>query len=295
MFINTLPTRKSLIVSATLLSVILHGGLIWALSQFDVSISPSYFSSQNSLILQLVTISNSNQSAPKNIIVTSTPALTPSKNQQIKESLTTENQKFVAAAVKKPELVDAKKSVNNSLAEPHSKQLQKPNPKQIKIPSETTEAKQKSVSKQKSLLVENESRVLQAEQASSSVADEVALSELPSKNTTMPFKKSTQSKPRPQSGRYQLGRYPLNSHVNPAPKYPMLARKKGWQGEVVLGVYLAADGSIERITFVKSTDYTVLNNAAYNTVKNHWRFDDLLDQSDAADAYVEVPILFTLN
>lgn len=90
-------------------------------------------------------------------------------------------------------------------------------------------------------------------------------------------------------------RYILGSKANPKPDYPMLARKKGWQGDVILGVQVAADGTIEHLTFVKSTDYGVLNYAAYETVRNHWRFDPLNEEKETLSAYIEVPISFRFN
>ena len=90
-------------------------------------------------------------------------------------------------------------------------------------------------------------------------------------------------------------RYKIGTNDNPKPNYPYMAAKKGWQGEVVLGVYVKPDGSIEHLIFVKSTDYGVLNYEAYETVRLSWHFKPLEDE-DALDSptYIEVPITFNI-
>lgn len=93
----------------------------------------------------------------------------------------------------------------------------------------------------------------------------------------------------------KIPRYQLGSTANPEPDYPLLARKKGWQGEVILGVHLEADGSIKHLTFVKSTDYGVLNHAAYETVRTQWRFDPLEAENAQKNNYIEIPISFRLD
>jgi TonB family protein len=93
-----------------------------------------------------------------------------------------------------------------------------------------------------------------------------------------------------QSSRFQIG-----SNANPKPNYPSLAVKRGWQGEVVLGVHVRPDGSIEHLTFVKSTNYGVLNFEAYETVRTLWHFKAIEDENDQSETtYIEVPITFNI-
>jgi protein TonB len=93
----------------------------------------------------------------------------------------------------------------------------------------------------------------------------------------------------------QKPRYQLGSALNPKPSYPSLARKRGWEGDVILGVTVAADGTIEHLTFVKSTHYSVLNHAAWETVKKQWKFGKANDSDPAIPVYIEVPISFRLQ
>lgn len=90
-------------------------------------------------------------------------------------------------------------------------------------------------------------------------------------------------------------RYELGSNNNPKPGYPTMARKRGWQGEVILGVYVRPDGSIKHLTFVKSTDYGVLNHEAYETVRTSWKFKELDDDTKQNESmYIEIPFTFDL-
>jgi protein TonB len=93
----------------------------------------------------------------------------------------------------------------------------------------------------------------------------------------------------------QISRFKIGSNANPKPNYPSLAVKRGWQGEVVLGVHVRADGSIEHLTFVKSTNYGVLNFEAYETVRTSWHFKALEGEDEQSEStYIEVPIRFNI-
>jgi protein TonB len=93
----------------------------------------------------------------------------------------------------------------------------------------------------------------------------------------------------------QVSRFQIGSNANPKPNYPSLAVKRGWQGEVILGVHVRADGSIEHLTFVKSTNYGVLNFEAYETVRTSWHFKALEDEDEKSElSYIEVPITFNI-
>ena len=93
----------------------------------------------------------------------------------------------------------------------------------------------------------------------------------------------------------QESRFQIGSNDNPKPNYPSLAVKRGWQGEVILGVHVRPDGTIEHLTFVKSTNYGVLNFEAYETVRTSWHFKALEDDDEqSVSTYIEVPITFNI-
>jgi len=87
-------------------------------------------------------------------------------------------------------------------------------------------------------------------------------------------------------------RYKIGSSDNPRPSYPSFAKKKGWGGMVILGVHVKDDGSIDQMTYVKSTHHVLLNYEAWETVLNTWTFDPIDSDDESKLDYIEVPIFF---
>jgi len=58
---------------------------------------------------------------------------------------------------------------------------------------------------------------------------------------------------------------------NPSPVYPLVARRMGWQGKVVLNVEVLENGLPGQIMLQQSSGHDVLDNAALNSVRT-WRF-----------------------
>jgi TonB family protein len=57
----------------------------------------------------------------------------------------------------------------------------------------------------------------------------------------------------------------------PAPRYPLMARARGWQGTVRVGLSVSADGSVTEASLRESSGYRVLDRAAVD-VARHSRF-----------------------
>ncbi|MBI1813890.1 MAG: energy transducer TonB [Deltaproteobacteria bacterium] len=57
----------------------------------------------------------------------------------------------------------------------------------------------------------------------------------------------------------------------PAPRYPLVARARGWAGTVHVGLSVLADGSVEDASVRRSSGYGVLDEAAM-TVARRSRF-----------------------
>lgn len=89
--------------------------------------------------------------------------------------------------------------------------------------------------------------------------------------------------------------YQIGSASNPKPYYPAIARKRGWEGDVVLGVNVAADGSIDSLIIIKGATYSALTHAAWETVKEEWSFKAAIKEGQAIASYIEVPISFRLT
>ena len=81
---------------------------------------------------------------------------------------------------------------------------------------------------------------------------------------------------------------------NPAPRYPIAARRAGEQGTVTLKVLVGSSGLPLRIEVEKTSGVTRLDNAAQDAVKQ-WRFVPARRGSTAIESWVLVPIVFRLE
>jgi protein TonB len=85
-----------------------------------------------------------------------------------------------------------------------------------------------------------------------------------------------------------------NYGYNPKPKYPSVARSRGWEGKVVLRVQVSADGDSEGVSVVQSSGHDILDEAAVNAVEG-WRFVPAKRGDTAVSSTVNVPINFKLD
>jgi len=81
---------------------------------------------------------------------------------------------------------------------------------------------------------------------------------------------------------------------NPAPAYPMQARRMGEQGKVLLKVLVSQDGKAETVKVDTSSGHHKLDQAAIEAVKK-WSFVPAKRSNQPISAYVLVPVNFTLN
>ena len=81
---------------------------------------------------------------------------------------------------------------------------------------------------------------------------------------------------------------------NPAPEYPSLALRRGWEGTVLLRVHVLASGKPSEIQVQHSSGRTQLDEAARNAVKR-WSFAPARQGNDPIDGWVSVPIDFKLK
>lgn len=81
---------------------------------------------------------------------------------------------------------------------------------------------------------------------------------------------------------------------NPKPAYPEAARRRGYQGTVILLVLVLRDGSPGWVQIAKGSGYTLLDEAAKEAVAR-WRFVPALLGEEPVEMEVEVPILFKLE
>lgn len=82
--------------------------------------------------------------------------------------------------------------------------------------------------------------------------------------------------------------------VNPKPEYPQIARRNGYEGMVVLNVFVLEDGSVGRIQIRRSSGYDVLDRCALDAVRE-WIFVPGKRNGAATQSWVTVPIRFDLT
>lgn len=83
--------------------------------------------------------------------------------------------------------------------------------------------------------------------------------------------------------------------VNPKPPYPMLARRRGEQGTVLLRVLVRADGHVAEAEVKQSSGSALLDDVALRTVRSTWRFTPARLNGVPVESWVEVPIRFVLE
>lgn len=93
---------------------------------------------------------------------------------------------------------------------------------------------------------------------------------------------------------YSEASFNANYGTNPKPKYPAIARRRGWQGKVLLRVSVSADGLSKAVTVQRSSGYDVLDESAVAAVEK-WKFIPARRGNTAVACSVIVPIIFTLN
>lgn len=81
---------------------------------------------------------------------------------------------------------------------------------------------------------------------------------------------------------------------NPAPEYPSLAMRRGWEGTVLLRVHVLASGKPGEIQIQKSSGHEQLDASATDAVKR-WSFVPAKQGDVAQDGWVSVPIDFKIN
>lgn len=81
---------------------------------------------------------------------------------------------------------------------------------------------------------------------------------------------------------------------NPAPEYPQMAQRRGWEGTVLLRVEVLASGKPGQIQIQKSSGRDALDTAALAAVKR-WSFVPAKQGDVAQSGWVSVPIDFKLR
>ncbi len=81
---------------------------------------------------------------------------------------------------------------------------------------------------------------------------------------------------------------------NPPPSYPVLSRRLGERGRVVLRVLVNAKGTADKVELKSSSSSSRLDNAALEAVRR-WRFVPARQGDQSVAAWVLIPITFALE
>jgi protein TonB len=81
---------------------------------------------------------------------------------------------------------------------------------------------------------------------------------------------------------------------NRPPDYPAEAKRRGWQGKLMLRVEVSAAGAALGVTVATSSGHQVLDDAAVAAVAK-WRFVPATRAGEPVAAAAEVPVAFRLE
>lgn len=79
------------------------------------------------------------------------------------------------------------------------------------------------------------------------------------------------------------------------PPYPSLAKRRGWEGTVLLRVRVDTNGRPREVVIERSSGHALLDRSASEHVLARWRFQPALRDGEPVGAWARVPINFTLQ
>lgn len=82
--------------------------------------------------------------------------------------------------------------------------------------------------------------------------------------------------------------------INPKPEYPMIARRNGYEGLVLLRVLVLESGKVGKIELEKSSGFGILDKSAIEAVEV-WKFVPGKRDGIPISSWVTVPIRFQLS
>jgi protein TonB len=81
---------------------------------------------------------------------------------------------------------------------------------------------------------------------------------------------------------------------NPPPRYPRIARRRGYEGTVVLEVLVNTEGKVADYRIIRSCGHSVLDTAAMKSIRK-WLFEPGMRGDKKVAMWVKVPIRFELK
>lgn len=195
----------------------------------------------------------------------------------------------------KYDVVKSRSSVEVTLVKKQKKKVVKnPEPKKVekKVEKKKPEKKKKIVKKveKKPEVEEKKEPQLEEKPPVEQPVEEVVEKEIPEPTPREAKTEEKKLPPKPPGSPVQMPAY-LN---NKPPAYPEIARRNGYEGTVVLRVYVLPDGNPDKLEIEKESGYSVLDNAAIKAVKK-WKFKPATRGSKEIASWVIIPIKFRLE
>jgi TonB family protein len=88
-------------------------------------------------------------------------------------------------------------------------------------------------------------------------------------------------------------KYKIGTIKNPHPEYPMIARKKGWQGRLLLNVRVSENGDVISVNVLKTSGFEILDKTSIETIKI-WKFTPARIGGKNVEDYLNIPVSFKL-
>ena len=88
--------------------------------------------------------------------------------------------------------------------------------------------------------------------------------------------------------------YKIGSEKNPYPTYPLIARKKGWEGRVILQTNVDKEGNVKYIKILESSGFKVFDDVSIETLTK-WKFRPAKVGNKFVEDIVNIPVKFVLT
>ncbi len=102
-------------------------------------------------------------------------------------------------------------------------------------------------------------------------------------NITSPTPKNVKSR----------AKYKIGTIENPHPEYPIIARKKGWQGRLLLAVHIDKNGNVLNIHVKETSGYEILDRVSVKTIRD-WKFLPARYGDRYVEDNINIPVSFKL-
>ena len=102
-------------------------------------------------------------------------------------------------------------------------------------------------------------------------------------NITSPTSKNIKSR----------AKYKIGTIENPHPEYPIIARKKGWQGRLLLAVHIDKNGNVLNVHVKETSGFEVLDKVSVKTIRD-WKFLPARYGDSNVEDNINIPVSFKL-